>query len=96
MIKEFEDHSSGPGADPHAEHDARMLNQGWPSPRPEASCFECRSARFIAAYQRVGCLAPTAKAAPSATDRDDLQRKLHAAEAKVLRLRTQLEQFDQG
>lgn len=101
MIEEFEDHQSEPRTEAHGkvldEHTARMLNQGWPSPQPETSCFECRSARFITAFQRVGCLRPAAKtASPTVTDSDGLQRKLQAAEAKVAKLRAQLGQFDQG
>jgi hypothetical protein len=100
MIREFEELQAGPASHPSGklqdEHTARMLNQGWPSPQPEASCFECRSARFITAYRRVGWLAVAVDTGgKSGTERDELQRKLHAAEAKAANLRAQLEQYDQ-
>jgi hypothetical protein len=83
---------------PEAEHDRRMLAQGWPRPATETRCYACSRVRQIVAYEPIGWLAtePKAKlATPRTPSRAMLQRRLRELDAERARLRAQLESSEE-
>jgi hypothetical protein len=93
MRAEMEEDEDEPS--PLREHMRRMLDEGWPMPQTETTCFACTSVRRFVAYQRVGWLVPRqTKPRPSKPSRESLTRRLSAAEAEAQRLRDQLAQHD--
>jgi hypothetical protein len=101
MIAEFEGFwASQPPSDGEDDgeraHTRRMLEDGWPIPRPEQRCYTCRYARLIVAYERVGWLVPRKPAAkpPRPPSRKALERRLRQTETEADRLREALAQLD--
>ena len=74
------------------EHTERMLAAGWPRPQPEHLCYRCSWAQPVVAYQRIGRLKTTATtlAKPAPPSREELERRLHRAEADARRIRRQI------
>ncbi|MGI5401950.1 hypothetical protein ACQEVG_21400 [Streptomyces sp. CA-135486] len=89
------------GQDEHKrEHTRRMLEDGWPCPRPEQQCHTCSWAKWIVAYQRVGWLVPRKPEpkqpkTPKPPSRASLQRRLRQAEVEAKQLREQLSELDE-
>ncbi|TDD59154.1 hypothetical protein E1263_15970 [Kribbella antibiotica] len=76
------------------DHLRRMLNDGWPSPSPEAQCSTCSYARWIVGYQSLDWLVPRPKPPnPRPPKRELLTNRLNKLEADAAELRRELEQL---
>lgn len=87
------EHKGWPQPGPEQDHVHKMISMGWPRPEPEQTCYTCSHVQELTGYQRIGWLVPRKKpeAAPS-INRERLAARLAAAEAKVQRLRKQLDE----
>ncbi|MGC4154459.1 MAG: hypothetical protein QM628_15475 [Propionicimonas sp.] len=86
-----------PQDDLERDHLRRMIDQKWPRPAPETSCYACTAARRITGYQRIGWLIPKptpVPVTPPPVDRRRIAARLAKAEAEVERLRQQLADSD--
>lgn len=100
MRQEFEEYwAEHPDCDAHEEieraHYRAMLDQRWPIPDPQRSCYMCTRARRITGYQRIGWLVPRPRPVPPPqTEREQLQARLEAAKAHTRQLQARLESID--
>ena len=78
--------------DAHEAHFLRMLDEGWPTPQTETTCFWCGGGTStITAYQRVGWLEGKSQPPePRKPKRQVLEKRLARLEAETKRLSQQL------